>query len=106
MLKSRIIINRLVEAIMIRINLKDRVSLVTGSSRGIGRGFATALAENGSDVIINYLKENEEDAYDTKQQVEKYGNRCEIIECDVSNEYEVGKYGKIMLNLNMEGLIY
>jgi 3-oxoacyl-[acyl-carrier protein] reductase len=40
-----------------KIDLSGRTALVTGSSRGIGRGIALALAEAGADVAINYRRE-------------------------------------------------
>ena len=36
--------------------LNGKVALVTGSSRGIGRGIALALAEAGADVIVHYVR--------------------------------------------------
>jgi len=36
--------------------LKDKIALVTGGSRGIGRGIALKLAESGCKVVINYRK--------------------------------------------------
>ena len=39
------------------LELAGRVALVTGSSRGIGRGIALGLAEDGADVVVNYRKD-------------------------------------------------
>ena len=47
-------------------------ALITGSSRGIGRGIALKLAENGVNVAINYVQ-NEKAATDTLAQVRE---RC------------------------------
>ena len=47
----------------------NKVALVTGSSRGIGKAIATDFAEKGYDVIINYLKE-ENEAKELKEKLE------------------------------------
>ena len=51
-------------------SLKGKRALVTGSSRGIGRGIALKLAENGAKVAIHYVC-NEAAAKDTLSQVKK-----------------------------------
>ncbi len=53
--------------------LDGKHALITGSSRGIGRGIALALAENGVKVGIHYYK-NEEAANETLTQVRKRGS--------------------------------
>ena len=40
-------------------NLKGKVAFVTGASRGLGKGIALALAEEGADIVINYLRQQE-----------------------------------------------
>ena len=45
-----------------------RVALVTGSSRGIGRGIALKLAEDGARIAVHYYQ-NERAAHDTLEQV-------------------------------------
>lgn len=53
-------------------NLTGKTALVTGSSQGIGRSIALALAEHGANVVINF-RNNEKLAEETKYDVEQYG---------------------------------
>ncbi len=69
-------------------DFKERVALVTGSSRGIGRAIAWALAEAGANVVINFLNRSA-DAQDAEQQVRRLGRRCVGIQADVSVAEEV-----------------
>lgn len=64
--------------------LKGKVALVTGSSRGIGKAIAIALAEAGADVLINYYH-SESAAIETKKLIKSKGVKCEIYKADVSN---------------------
>lgn len=68
--------------------LKDKVALVTGSSRGIGKAIVIDLAKRGCNVIINYLN-NKNLALDVQKEVEKYGIKSLVIKADISNEEEV-----------------
>ncbi len=65
-------------------------ALVTGSSRGIGRGIALKPAEQGARVAINYLK-NEAAAKDTLQQIRKAGSDAILIQADVAQPEEIRK---------------
>ncbi len=70
------------------INLKDKVTLITGASRGIGRAAALMFAQAGSDVIINYL--SDEDAADSiKGECQGLGVRAATIMADVGKRAEV-----------------
>jgi 3-oxoacyl-[acyl-carrier protein] reductase len=68
--------------------LSGKVALVTGSSRGIGRAIALALAEAGADIVVNFLRRAEE-AQAVAQRVGELGRRCASIQADVSSAREV-----------------
>jgi NAD(P)-dependent dehydrogenase (short-subunit alcohol dehydrogenase family) len=66
--------------------LKDRVAIITGGDSGIGRAVAIAYAREGADVLISYLPEEEKDADDTRQWVEKAGRKAVTIAGDIRDE--------------------
>ncbi len=68
--------------------LKNKISLITGGNRGIGRAIAVALAKDGSNVAINYHTRKEE-AENVKAQIEELGQNCLYIQADVSSASEV-----------------
>ena len=68
--------------------LSGKLALVTGASRGIGRGTALELAREGADVVVNYRKQKEK-AAEVAREIEALGRRSLIVEADVSNEKEV-----------------
>jgi 3-oxoacyl-[acyl-carrier protein] reductase len=70
--------------------LKDRVCLVTGSSRGIGRATALTFAKEGANVIINYLK-NKQKAEEVADQITRLGRHTTIIQADISKKADVIK---------------
>lgn len=69
--------------------IKDKVVLVTGSSRGIGKATILKFASKGYNVVINYIN-SEKDANDLKEYCQNnYGVKALVIKADVSNEQEV-----------------
>ena len=67
----------------------NKVVLVTGGSRGIGRSTIIEFAKNGYDVVINYVN-NELSANDLKNEVEeKYNVKALVVKCDISNEVDI-----------------
>ena len=93
------------------LEFKDKVVLVTGSSRGIGRSIAIAFAKEGANVIINY-KSSEIDAEVAYDIISSYGNQCMSIKADVSNESNlktmidmiINKFGRIDILVNNAGI--
>lgn len=68
---------------------KNRVALVTGSAKGIGRAIVRELAKSGYDVVINYLH-SECEAKALYQEIEEtYGVQVMCIQADVSDETQV-----------------
>ena len=68
--------------------LLGKVAVVSGASRGIGRACAIAFAEDGADVLVNYLS-HAEDAADTVHQVEALGQRAIAYQADVADRAQV-----------------
>ncbi|HKJ65194.1 MAG TPA: enoyl-[acyl-carrier-protein] reductase FabL [Desulfopila sp.] len=68
--------------------LKGKVALVTGGSRGIGRAIAVRLAEHGVDIVVNYVR-HKKDAASTAAEVEKLGRECMMIKANVAKESDV-----------------
>ena len=89
----------------------NKIVLITGASRGIGREIAKILAKQGEKVIANYNK-SEKEAYDLKQELEQENIEIDIVKADVSKREEVQKlvkvaikkYGKIDVLINNAGI--
>jgi 3-oxoacyl-[acyl-carrier protein] reductase len=70
------------------LDFKDKVAVVTGSSRGIGRGIALALATCGCAVTINY-RESRDEADEVVNSIRQMGGKAIAVKCDVSKREEV-----------------
>jgi len=92
-------------------DFKDKVAVVTGASRSIGRGIALALAREGCAVVVNYRKSQEE-ADEVVNTIKEMGGRAIAVKCDVSKRDEVEamfkatveKYGKVDILVNNAGV--
>ena len=69
-------------------SLHGKTALVTGSSRGIGRAIAVALAQAGAGVVVNYVR-READALAAEQEIAALGRRCVSVQADVSHAGDV-----------------
>src|SRR5262249_35084790 len=64
--------------------LRNRVALITGGTRGIGRGIALKLAQDGARVAIGY-RANKFAAQNALRQLQAAGADCVAIEADITN---------------------
>lgn len=90
--------------------LTDKIAVVTGASRGIGRGIALELATRGATVVVNYQK-NAEAAEEVAQAIISGGGAASTFGGDVGQEdganglikYTADTYGKIDILVNNAG---
>lgn len=90
--------------------LKDKISLVTGSSRGIGRAVALAYAKEGAKVVVNYTS-NEKAANEVVKAIEKMDSQAIAVKADVAKKSEterlvqagIDQFGRIDILVNNAG---
>ena len=94
-----------------QITLTDRVAIVTGGSRGIGRAISTALAAAGATVVVNY-RGNAAAADETIAAITASGGKAIAIQADVANGDDVKRlfsevnsaYGRLDILVNNAGI--
>lgn len=87
-----------------KMRLKDKVAIITGGSRGIGKAYATAMAKEGSNIVITDIL----DPSGTVEEIKKIGVKAFGLTTDVSKEEDclrmaeetVKKFGKIDILIN------
>lgn len=90
--------------------LKDKVAIITGSSRGIGRATAILFAQEGARVVVNY-KTNKKEADSVAKIIGD--DKCLVVQADLTDEKEVRslveqamtKFGRIDILINNAGEI-
>ncbi len=92
------------------INLKNKVAIITGARRGMGRTHALLLAQAGAKVVVSDI--SLEDSEKVVQEIKEQGNEALAIKCDISNKEEVEqmilttkeKWGRIDILVNNAGI--
>jgi len=91
--------------------LENKIAIVTGSAKGIGKGIATEFARQGATVVINYCG-SKEAALKTVEEIKAFGGKAIPYQADIS-DYEMSKkmmddiikeYGAIDILVNNAGI--
>ncbi|MGB9911548.1 MAG: SDR family NAD(P)-dependent oxidoreductase [Microgenomates group bacterium] len=93
-------------------DLTGKKALVTGASRGIGRGIALALAKQGADVAVNY-RSNADEAEAVVAEIKAMGKESFAVQADVSKKAEVermfaeikSQWGRLDILVNNAGIV-
>jgi len=64
-------------------NLKNKVALVSGAGKGLGRACALALAEAGANLII--ISRTKKDLEQVAKEAKKFKSKCKFYVCDITN---------------------
>lgn len=99
--------------------LKDKVAIVTGGSRGLGKAIAKGLSREGAAVVIAARTETENKAlpgtiYQTAEEIKASGLKALAVRCDVTDEESVnhmitmtlGSFGRVDVLVNNAGVAF
>lgn len=99
--------------------LKNKVAIITGSSRGIGKATAILFAKEGAKVVVNYFVSDYEpdakqNAENTVKEISDFGGDSIIISCDVRSEKQIEmlvdqtiqRFGGIDILVNNAGFVF
>lgn len=90
--------------------LKDKVAIITGARKGMGKSHALVLAKAGAKVVVSDI--SEEDCQNVVKEIEKTGGEALAVKCDVSKKEEIEtmvektieKFGRIDILVNNAGI--
>jgi 3-oxoacyl-[acyl-carrier protein] reductase len=90
--------------------LKDKIALVTGSSRGVGRAVALGFAKEGAKLVVNYTS-NEKAANEVVEAVESMGSKAVAVKADVAQKSDaenlvttaIDTFGRLDILVNNAG---
>ncbi|MDB6019732.1 MAG: family oxidoreductase, partial [Pedosphaera sp.] len=74
-------------------NITNKIALVTGGSRGLGRNIALALAKNGADVILTY-RQRKEEGEGVVAEIAKLGRKAALLQIDVGDLKQFDGFSK------------
>ncbi len=91
--------------------MEDKTCVVTGSSRGIGRGIAEKLGSKGANVVVNY-RTSKEKAKEVKEEIESKGGNGIVVKADITSTDQVEdmkektheEFGRIDVLVNNAGI--
>jgi len=90
--------------------IKDKIALVTGSSRGVGRAVALGFAKEGANVIVNYTS-NEKAANEVVEAIQSIGSKAVAMKADVAQKSDaenlvnkaIETFGRLDILVNIAG---
>ena len=74
-------------------NISNKIAVVTGGSRGLGRNIALSLARNGADVILTY-RQRKEEGEAVAAEIEKFGRKATLLQLDVTDIKRFAEFRK------------
>ena len=100
---------------VMKLELKDKVAIVTGGSRGIGAAISISLAQSGANVVVNHLPTDRdtEGCTDVQKEIDSFGGRCLSLPGDITDTGFCGQlckaatetFGKLDILVNSAGFL-
>jgi len=91
--------------------LQDKVAIITGAGRGIGKGIAVKFAQEGAKVVVSDI--NQETAEETAKEIQKAGGQVRWVKTDVTKKAEaeamvafaLKEFGQVDILVNNAGIV-